>query len=382
MKTNFKNRSGLLSLTAAITIAAIVDSCSATSRENEKQVRLEELRKQHAELSDQIRKLEADIAAENPDTLTVRAKDVAVSVLKARAFDHYVQTQGRVESEYNILVSAKTMGVVTAVYVREGQNVSKGQTLAQLDNSVILRNIEAMKAQLELATSVFERQQNLWDQKIGTEVQYLQAKTNKESLEKQLQSLQEQNEMTRIKAPISGTVDQVVVKIGENISPGMPAVRIVNNADLKLTADVSEAYVTRIRKGNKVLVNIPELKQDIEATVTFVGRTIDPLSRTFKVEVKLPSLENLRPNMTGVIRVVFHTEPNALAVPVNLVQEVNGEKIVYVAEKQGRHIIARKKVVTVNGVYSNLAEVEGLAEGDSIITVGYQGLNDGDVVRI
>jgi multidrug efflux pump subunit AcrA (membrane-fusion protein) len=162
----------------------------------------------------------------------------------------------------------------------------------------------------------------------------------------------------------------------------MPAARIVNNADLKLTADVSEAYVTQIKKGNKALVNIPELKQDVEATVTFVGRTIDPLSRTFKVEIKLPSLENLRPNMTGVIRVVFHTEPNALAVPVNLVQEVNGEKIVYVAEKEGKHTVARKKVVTVAGVYSNLAQVEGLKEGDSIITVGYQGLNDGDVVKI
>lgn len=382
MKTNLNNRSGLLSLAAVIAVAAIVAACSATTRENEKQARLEELRKQHAALSDQIRKLEAEIAEENPDTTSVRAKSVAVSVLKARPFDYYVQTQGRVESEYNILVSAQTMGVVTAVYVREGQNVSKGQVLAQQDNSVILRNIEAMKAQLELATSVYERQKNLWDQKIGTEVQYLQAKTNKESLEKQLASLQEQNDMTRIKSPISGTVDQVVVKIGENISPGMPAVRIVNNADLKLTADISEAYVTRIQKGNKALVSIPELKQDLEASVTFVGRTIDPLSRTFKAEIKLPSLENLRPNMTGVIRIIFHTESNAITVPVNLVQEVNGEKIVYVAEKQGKHTVARKKVVTVHGVYSNLAQVEGLEEGDSIITVGYQGLNDGDVVRI
>ncbi|MDV3310208.1 MAG: efflux RND transporter periplasmic adaptor subunit [Cyclobacteriaceae bacterium] len=349
-------------------MAIIVAACSATTRENEKQARLEKLRKDHAALSDQIRKLEAEIAEENPDTLSVRAKSVSVSVLKARPFDHYVQTQGRVESEYNIMVSAQTMGFVTAVYVREGQSVSKGQTLAQLDNSVILRNIEAMKAQLELATSVYERQKNLWDQKIGTEVQYLQAKTNKESLEKQLASLQEQNEM--------------IVKIGESISPGMPAVRIVNNADLKLTADVSEAYVTRIQKGNKVFVNIPELKQDLEAKVTFVGRTIDPLSRTFRVEVKLPSLENLRPNMTGVIRVIFHSEENALAVPVNLVQDVNGEKVVYVAEKQDKHTVARKKVVTVHGVYGNLAQVDGLEEGDSIIIVGYQGLNDGDVVRI
>ena len=128
--------------------------------------------------------------------------------------------------------------------------------------------------------------------------------------------------------------------------------------------------------------NLPELKQDLEARVRFVGRTIDPLSRTFRVEVKLPSLENLRPNMTGVIRVIFHSEENALAVPVNLVQDVNGEKVVYVAEKQDKHTVARKKVVTVHGVYGNLAQVDGLEEGDSIIIVGYQGLNDGDVVRI
>src|SRR5690606_9591698 len=179
--------------------------------------------------------------------------------------------------------------------------------------------------------------------------------TNKESLEKQLASLNEQNEMTRIKSPISGTVDQVVVKIGENIAPGMPAARIVNSADLKLVANVSEAYVTNIRKGNKVLVDIPELNEQIEAKVTFVGRTIDPLSRTFRVDVKLPSLDNLRPNMTGVIKVIFHTEPAAITVPINLVQEVNGEKVVYVAETSDSRTYARKKVVKVGGVYNNLA---------------------------
>ena len=368
--------------TAILTLAIFLAACSATSPEDNKQGRLEQLKKEQAVLNDKIRKLEAEIAAERPDAPTVRAKDVSVSVLEPRVFDHYVQTQGKVESENNILVSAKSIGVVTQVYVTEGQAVKKGQVIAQLDNSVILRNIEGMKAQLELASAVFERQQNLWDQKIGTEVQYLQAKTNKESLEKQLASLHEQNEMTRIKSPISGTVDQVVVKIGENIAPGMPAARIVNSADLKLVANVSEAYVTNIRKGNKVLVDIPELNEQIEAKVTFVGRTIDPLSRTFRVDVKLPSLDNLRPNMTGVIKVIFHTEPAAITVPINLVQEVNGEKVVYVAETSDSRTYARKKVVKVGGVYNNLAQVEGLDEGDSIITVGYQGLNDGDVVRI
>ena len=302
--------------------------------------------------------------------------------VKAAKFDHYVQTQGHVESEDNILVSAKSPGVVMAVYVKEGQQVSKGQALAQIDNAVILRSIESMKSQLELAKSVYDRQKNLWDQKIGTEVQYLQAKTNKETLERQIRSLQEQNEMLRIKSPINGTVDEVTAKIGEAVSPGLPAFRVVNTSKLKLTASVSEAFVTNVQKGNKVIVTIPELKKDLESKVTFVGRTIDPLSRTFIVEVALPSEANLRPNMSGVIRVVFHTEPEAIAVPINVVQDINGEKIVFVAESNGKNTVARKKVVTVEGVYGGQAQVSGLNAGDKVVTFGYQGLNDGEFLKI
>src|SRR5690606_16698033 len=179
------------------------------------------------------------------------------------------------------------------------------------------------------------------------EVQYLQARTNKESLEKQLASLQEQNEMTRIKAPLSGTVDKVHVKVGENIAPGMPAVRVVNSNDLKLVANISEAYVNTIKKGNKVIVSVSELKKDIEAKVTFVSRNIDPMSRTFTVEVKLKTLPELRPNMTATIKVVFETADEAIVVPVNVVQTVNDEKIVYVAETKDNKTVARKKVITV-----------------------------------
>ncbi|HEY3406279.1 MAG TPA: efflux RND transporter periplasmic adaptor subunit [Ohtaekwangia sp.] len=367
---------------AAIVVAGTLAACSAASNDD-KTSKLNELKTQQAELSKEILKLEEEIAKSTPDSLkTVKAKDVSVTELQVQKFDHYVHTQGSVEAEDNILVSAKTPGVVTAVYVTEGQQVSKGQTLAQIDNSVILRNIEAQKAQLELATAVFDRQKNLWDQKIGTEVQYLQAKTNKESLEKQVAASQEQNEMTRIKAPINGTVDEIAVKVGENIGPGMPAARVVNTSSLKLKANVSEAYVTQIKKGNKVLINVPELKKEITAQVTFVGKTIDPLSRTFAVEVKLPSDATLRPNMTGEAKVVFHTEPSAIVVPINVVQEVNNEKIVYVAETEGKQTVARKKVVTVDGVYNNQAQVNGLKAGDKIISFGYQGLNDGQVIKI
>jgi len=364
-------------------IAVFLAACSATTREDDKAARLAELKEQQASLTKEIQKLESEISQENPDSVVaVRAKDVGVSELAVQKFDHYVQTQGHIESDNNVLVSAEMMGVVTNVYVTEGQSVSRGQVLAQIDNSVMSRNIEYMEAQLELATSVYERQKNLWDQKIGTEVQFLQAKTGKESLEKQLASLREQKDKTRIKSPISGTVDEITVKVGENIAPGAPAVRVVNTSDLKIQAPVSEAYVTDIKKGDKVLVNISELDKEVEAKVTFVSRTIDRLSRTFNVEVALPSNPDLRPNMTAIVKIIFQSDPDALVVPINIVQEINGEKVVYVAEERGRHMVATRKVITVEGVYGNLAHVKGLNAGEKLITVGYQGLNDGDYIKI
>jgi RND family efflux transporter MFP subunit len=239
-----------------------------------------------------------------------------------------------------------------------------------------------MEAQLELAKTVYERQEKLWSQKIGTEVQYLQAKTNKESLEKQLASVREQNDMYRIKAPITGTVDDVQAKVGQAVQPGMPAFRVMNASDLKLQANISEAYVTSVKKGNKVLINIPEIGKEIVGTVSFVGNNIDPLSRTFSVEVKLPSQNDLRPNMSAIVKVVFTTANDAIVVPVNIIQSLNGEKIVYVAEKKGNTTVAAKKVVTIDGVFNNQAQVHGLKAGDQVITVGYQGLNDGEPVKI
>ncbi len=376
MKSNIYSR-----LLIAVTVAGLLAACSAAP-DNDKKARLDKLKTQQTDLTKEIKKLEEQIANENPDAKkTAKAKEVAVAEIAPRKFDHYVQTQGSIESDNNILVSAQSPGVITQVFVTEGQQVAKGQVLAQIDNSVVARNIESMKSQLELATSKYNRQKNLWDQKIGTEVQFLEVRSGKESLEKQLESLQEQNAMFRIKSPISGTVDEVHLKIGENIAPGQPAVRVINGNDLKLTANVSEAYVTQIKKGNNVIVNVPELKKDIEAKVTFVGKNIDPLSRTFNVEVNLKSLPDLRPNMTANIKVVFKSEASALVVPVNVIQSLNNEKVLYIAEQNGKETVARKKTVTIEGVYGNEAQVTGLKAGDKVITVGYQGLNDGDLIK-
>ena len=375
-------KSSIYTRLSVLTLAAVMLACSATTPEDDKQSRLDKLKTERADIEKEIKKLEDEIAKANPDSVAVKTKEVAVTDLAPRSFNHYVQTQGSVDAEDNIMLSAKSMGVVTAVYVTEGQRVTKGQSLVQLDNSVIRQNIEAMKSQLELATAIYNRQKNLWDQKIGTEVQFLQARTNKENLEKQLKSLEEQSDLSRITSPINGTVDMIVAKIGESLSPGMPAVRVINTSDLKLVANVSEAYVTNIKKGNDVLVNIPELNKELKAKVSFVGKNIDQLSRTFSVEIKLPSLQDLRPNMTGVVKIIFHSEPSTLVVPINVVQDINHQKIVYVAETNGKQTVARKKVVTVDAVYDNLAQVQGLKAGDKVITFGYQGLNDGQAIKL
>lgn len=369
------------SLLSVLIVFALLTGCSNTSLD--KGAQLEKLKADQSALAKQIGKLEKEIALENPGVSTAKSKDVGVQEMAPRKFDHYLQTQGKIDSEDNIVVSAKSMGVITHVFVREGDQVSKGQTLAQIDNTLMNRSIEELKAGLELANTVYDRQKNLWDQKIGTEVQFLQAKNNKESLEKRLATMNEQLDMTRVKSLINGTVDAVNVKVGENAAPGAPAFRVINTDKLKIVAGVSEAFITSIKKGNKVMVEISDTGKKIEATVSFVGRNIDQLSRTFPVEVALPTSADLRPNMTAVIKVIFHSEPAALCVPVNVVQNINGEKVVYIVETNGTQQVARRKVVEVAGVYSNLAEIKsGIKSGDKVITVGYQGLNDGEFVKI
>ncbi len=214
-------------------------------------------------------------------------------------------------------------------------------------------------------------------------MQYLQARNSKESLEKRLATLHEQLDMSRIKSPIDGSVDEVSLKIGQNAAPGAPAFRVVSGDKLKMKSNVSESYVTSIDKGNKAKLTFSDINKTVEAQITFVGKTINTLSRTFPVEVALPADEDLRPNMTGVLRVIFHTEPAAIVVPVNVVQEINGQKIVYTAMPEGNQWVAHKNIVEVGGIYDNLAEIKkGLASGDKIITTGYQGLNEGEFIKM
>jgi membrane fusion protein, multidrug efflux system len=369
----------LTQLSLSLAIAIVLASCSSTSIDKKSQ--LEELKKNQKALTEQIKALEAELKSTDTSKIVIKTKEIVVKEVLPASFDYSVQTQGGVEAEENIMVSAKTPGIITQVYVKPGQSVSAGQVLAQIDNTLTLKGIEEVKGSLELATTVFERQKSLWDQKIGTEIQFLTAKNNKESLEKRLATMNEQNDMSKIKTQISGTVEDVLVKVGENTAPGMPAVRVIGTKNLKVVSNVSEAYISTIKVGNKANIEFLDLGKKFEGRVSFTGKNINPLSRAFTVEVAVPSGVEARPNMSCTVKIIFKTVPSALAVPINLVQTINNEKVVYVAEGNAGQWVARKRLVEVGGVYNNLAEIKsGLKPNDKVITVGYQGLNDGDAV--
>ena len=360
-----------------ILFAIIILSCSAPVS---KEAELDILKKQHAELTDKIRSLEREIKASRPES-AVKTRMVVADEVKSGPFEYFVETQGGVEAEENILVSAKTPGVVVGIFVKEGQSVKAGQVLAQIDNSITIKAIEELQGSLDLARTVFERQKSLWDQKIGTEIQFLTAKNNKESLERRLATLKEQDELSRVRSGISGTVDDIMLKVGETTSPGMPAARIVNTGKLKITSNVSEAYINSLAPGNEAYVQLGDISKTFKGKVSFTGKNINPLSRTFGVEIPVPSGTDARPGMSARIKVVYKKLSDAIVLPVNLVQNINSEQVVFVAEEKDGKWVAARRVVTTGGTFSGKTEIlSGLKTGERVISVGYQGLNDAELV--
>ncbi|MFM7194847.1 MAG: efflux RND transporter periplasmic adaptor subunit [Bacteroidota bacterium] len=372
------NKTMMNRILIAMVAAAIVIGCGKSETREEK---LKRLKTEQAGIASQIRELEAAAPAAKTEK-AVKSRQVAITELAAAPFRYVVQTQGGVEAEENIVVSAKSPGMVTKVFVREGDQVSAGQVLAQIDNSITRKAIEELEGSLELARTVFERQRQLWDQKIGTEIQFLTAKNNKESLEKRLATLREQDDLSRIRSAISGTVDDIMVKVGENTAPGMPAARILSTRNLKVVANLSETYIQSVRAGNPVRVELADGKIAFDSKVSFAGKNINPLSRSFQVEVTVPAGSDARPGMSARIVIEFKSIAAAIAVPVNLVQSLNGQTVVYVAGQEGDEWFARKVPVQVGGIYEGRAEIiSGLNAGDKVITVGYQSVNDGEPVR-
>ena len=372
----------LFSLIPVLLVLALLAACGGRQPQTleGKQALLQQKKKALLTLSREIDDLEEEILRLDPDSRP-KAKQTAVSTLtlEPTTFQHYVKVQGQVEANQNILVSPMASGRVTRILVREGQQVKAGTLLAQIDDAVMRSSIEEVKTSLELATIMYNKQKELWEQEIGTEVQYLTAQNQKESLERRLATLEEQLDLSRIKAPIAGTVDEILPKVGEMVSPGMPAFRIVNARDLSLKASLSEAYIPYVRPGDKVEVNFPALQRSIEARVSTVGQFIDPQDRTFEVEVGLPSSPDFKPNMFGEIAINDRNIRDAIVVPLPLIQQSERGPFVYVAENGSEgQLVARRRNLVLGLSYGSLVQVaDGLTAGDRLINAGYKDLSEG-----
>lgn len=364
-----------------IIVASLILAVAACKSEFEKkQAELAELKTEQEEKNAKIAKLEAYIAA-NDTTKKKEAnvKLVSVSEIKKSDFKHFIELNGKIETDQNITVSALTGGTITRVDAKRGQRVRKGQVLGAVDNDLILRGMAELKSGMSLATIVFEKQKKLWDQQIGTEIQYLQAKNSKESLELKMESLKKQYDMSLLKSTIDGTVDEVYIKQGESIAPGMPAFRVVNTGGFKLVADVPEGYLSKVSVGNKVEVSIPDLEKTLESTIINVSDVISPNSRTFRIEIALKGdTKNYKANMLAYLKIQDFKKENSITVPINLVERQEDKDYIFVANGNK----AAKREVKIGRIYRNDAEVSsGLKEGDKIITTGYQDLVDGQTIR-
>jgi len=366
-------------------VVALLAACGGGNSLETRKAELEKLKAQQAEITAQIASLQEEIATMGDSAATdnTKAKIVAVTAVTKQVFMHAVDVQGRVDGDENITYSAKVPAVVKRVNVKAGDRVSAGQVLVELDADVVKAQIETLKKGLELANTVYEKRKSLWEQKVGSEIEFLQAKNQKESLEKQIASARENLDMYLIKSEYSGTVDLVSIKVGQGVAPGVPAVSVVNPAALKIKADLSESYANVVKQGNPVLINFPDINKSVKASVTYSSKSINALTRTFNVEVALPNDNELHPNMVAELKIVDYENKNATVVPINTIQEIDGVKLVYITAKNEKNEnIAKKVVVTVGKTYGTTAEIlTGLNEGDQIITTGFQDLTDGQVIK-
>ncbi|GAB3642190.1 efflux RND transporter periplasmic adaptor subunit [Spirosoma arcticum] len=369
-----------IALTTSLLVACSGEKKSDLATKNEE---LAKLKSEQAELNTKIRTLEGEVTKLDPKKKEeARVKDVAVSPLAASTFRRYVEVQGTIDAKNNVQVAPRSGGVVTAVYVVEGSSVRAGQVLARIDDQILRTSAEEIKTQLSLANTVFEKQASLWKQQIGTEIQYLQAKNNKEGLERRLATLNSQLSQSNVTAPISGVVDQVFAKVGSTAAPGMPMFQVVNLSRLKIKANVADTYAGSVRKGDEVIVRFPDVNRELRTRISFVSSTVDPLSRTFTIEAPLPSDRSLKPNMLAQVKINDLNKANALVINQNLVQSTELGQLVYVAVNEGGKKVAKSRKITTGQSYGGQIEiVAGLKPGDQLVTRGYQELTDGTVIN-
>lgn len=364
-----------------IFLAAFVISCAQEEGVEAKKTKLAELKNQVGDLNTEIKSLETEISKLDPEFANANKKSILITTAEARQgqFTHFVEVTGSVLSKKNVSISAETAGRILEVPVMEGMRVSRGQILAKIDAETIQRNIEEMENSLDLATTIFQKQERLWNQKIGTEIQYLEAKNRKEGLEKNLASMKTQLDKAYVRAPFNGTVETVQVRIGELVQPGVPMFEFVGESDLYIQADVSESYVGVLSKGDTVNVVFPSLNKSITTRVSAIGGVINPNNRTFKVEVSLPNMADVKPNMISVLKIRDYQNQSSVLVPAHLILADNKGDYVFVVENQ----TAQKKYVKRGLTANNETEIlEGLTGSETLVDKGFREVGDNFSVTI
>ncbi|MAM30561.1 MAG: efflux transporter periplasmic adaptor subunit [Flavobacteriaceae bacterium] len=348
------------------------------------QQKKDELTTQQQALNEQLKQLDEKINELNPEK---NIPLVTTFVANDTVFNHYVELQGSVETKQNLVVTSEMGGILQRVYVKEGDKVSKGQLLAKVDDGGMSQQLAQMQVQADLAKTTFDRQKRLWDQKIGSEIQYLQAKSNYEAQQEAINSMKQQLGKFVIRAPFSGTIDDVITEQGSVVSPGQtPILRVVNLSDMYIQTDVPETYITNVTKGKDVEVQFPVLSKTMDAKIRQTGDFINPENRTFKVEIAVPNKDkDIKPNLTARLRINDYTNNEAILIPQSIISEnAEGEQYIYVLENQeGEKAIAKRVIIKTGQSQGDVIEVlEGLKAGDSIIQEGARSVKDGQTVKI
>ncbi|KYP16322.1 efflux RND transporter periplasmic adaptor subunit [Flavihumibacter sp. CACIAM 22H1] len=359
-------------------------ACGNNSMVDKKKEELSKLKAQQLSTTEQIAKLEKEILQLDSTAIPPeKPKLVVTAPLNTAPFTHYIDLQGKIEAVNISYVTPRGMGgQVRAIYVKQGDQVAKGKLLLKLDDAVIHQQLQTAKTQLDYAKNLYNRQKNLWDQNIGTEVQLITAKNNVDQAERQIGILEEQLAMTNVYAQVSGIADEVNIKVGETFTGSpMNGIRIVNTSDLKAVAQVPENYLERVKVGSPVKVILPDINKSFSTKVSVSGKLIDPNSRSFYIESKMPADKMVRPNQIANIRIEDYTVKDAITIPVNTLQNDEKGKFVLVAVNEGGKLRAKKRPVETGELYGNELEIhKGLQAGDQLITEGFQGLYDGQLI--
>ncbi|MDP4256144.1 MAG: efflux RND transporter periplasmic adaptor subunit, partial [Bacteroidota bacterium] len=332
-----------------------------------------------------ITSLEKEIAKmDTSANAGAKPKLVALTPLAPTSFTHYIDLQGNVDANDLSYVAPRngTGGVVKTVFVKQGEHVHKGQLLVKLDDAVQRQQLANAETQLSYAKDLYQRRKNLWDEKIGAEVDVINAKNSVDMAQNQVKLLQEQLDFTNVTADIDGTVDNITVKVGEMFSAGQQQIRIVNTDNLKVVVQVPEIYQQRVKVGTAVRIALPGLDNKvISGTVHVAGKVIDPGSRSFTAEIRIPGSSNIRANQIAVVKLEDYSASKVLTVPVNTVQSDEKGKYVMVGVKENGKLVAHKKSITIGQLYNDQVEVAGgLQAGDQLITDGFQGLYEGQMI--